>query len=185
MTVCPPAGAQLDQEYLSGSPFNFGIAGGIPANQIQAPAGAVYAAFAGDPGVSAASPGTYGSAMGACGRVGLCITFPPPPGLDCGDASCNYGNCNCPPGCAPAGPWPQFTCQPKGQYTCYAASAATDCGTQKSPQTPAGSWTLDLSSVVFYGDAGPNQEYTVHGTFTATMVEVDAAASTATLTVSF
>jgi hypothetical protein len=132
-------------------------------------------------GVSAATPGTYPSS-GACGGVALCVYLPVPTSVDCGDAGAPT---SCPEGCSLQGPGTGPTCMPDTPENCYSAQGSSDCvyGTQ----TPNGSWTLTLTSVVPYGggDGGPGDYFVVHGTLTSIMVGDDASLGSANLSVGF
>jgi hypothetical protein len=134
-------------------------------------------------GVSAAAPGSYGSANGSCGSVVLCVSLPIPAGVDCGDAG---SPSSCPPGCSLTGPVSGLTCNPITPENCYSAQGTSDCvlGTQ----APSGSWTLNLSSVESYDSGaggGGIQDYRVHGTFTSSLPGDDAGLGTATVSMSF
>jgi len=156
---------------------------GNPATmlQFQMPAGVTSGDLTILAGVSAATPGTYGSANGACGGVVLCAELALPPGLDCGDASSD-----CPPGCALEGPVSGPTCMPEAPETCYEAQAASDC--VDGTQTVEGSWTATLTSVEPYDAEGGASldRYVVHGSFTTTMVGGDdAGAGSGSMTLRF
>jgi len=157
---------------LSGNPSGF--------FQFTTPANAVGADLTILAGVSQATPGTYPSS-GACGGVAFCVYLPVPP-VDCGDASAPT---NCPAGCDPVGPVSGPTCMPTQPEDCYVAQGASDCvyGTQ----TPEGSWSLTLTSVVPHhgADGGLDSDYVVHGTFATTMIGDDAGLGTANLSVNF
>jgi hypothetical protein len=143
-------------------------------------------------GANAAAPGTYPSTE-TCGGVTFCVYLSVPPSVDCGDASAPT---SCPPGCSLIGvPYYSkrvhgpnlgpLTCEPTTPENCYAAQASGDC--MGTTQTPKGTWTLTLTSVVPYGgeDGGPGTNYVVHGTFTTTMIGEEAGLGTANLTVTF
>ena len=127
-------------------------------------------------GVSAATPGTYGSVQGDCGGIAICVATPIPAGLDCGN-----GTENCPPGCAPQGSEMDPVCQPIQPETCYTAGPADmSCIAQEAAGEVMGSWTLELTSVA---PVGPSpQRSAIHGSLTATMVAQPGGTATLTLT---
>jgi hypothetical protein len=146
------------------------------------PTDALRADFATLLGVSTATPGTYSSANGDCGGIALCIYFPVPPSVDCGDSSVD-----CPPGCGLEGPVSDPLCMPINPETCYEANAASDC---VGAATQQGSWTLKLVSVgpfvVTDGGTAGEGTFPVHGTFNAKMPsDADAGTGTATLDLTF
>jgi hypothetical protein len=163
----------IDSSYSDGPATNV---------QFQTPTNATSGDLTIDVGVSAASPGVYGSAQGSCGGVVFCAELPIPASVNCGDAAAPM---SCPPGCALQGPALGPTCMPVGPENCYQAQAASDCvvGT-KSPQ---GSWTLVLTSVAPYGgaDGGPGSRFIVHGALEATIVGAAAGLGTANLSMYF
>ena len=130
-------------------------------------------------GISSPSPGTYSSGGGACGNFAFCISFPVPPGVDCGDA----GNvARCPPGCSLQGPGTGPSCMPVTPENCYAAHGSSNC---LDSETPLGSWTLELSSVTAADGGLGTQDYEVHGGLTATLIGDDAGLGEIDLTMGF
>jgi hypothetical protein len=127
-------------------------------------------------GVSAATPGTYGSAQGDCGGIAICVATPIQAGLDCGN-----GTESCPPGCALQGPEDGLVCQPVQPETCYAAGPTNmSCTVQEPAGEVMGSWSLELTSVA---PVGPSPERSaIHGSLTATMVTQPSGTATLTLT---
>jgi len=138
-------------------------------------------------GIPSAAPGDYSSpAASECGSMAFTYYLPSPPGLDC-EAGTPPA---CPQGCgticdniAGGGCEP---CTPQPPAISYTAQGTGDC--IGDPLTPAGSWTLSITSVTATdgGTSGYDVPYTPHGTFTATMVNSgDAGADTVTLSASF
>jgi hypothetical protein len=167
--------------------FIIGIPTGSQADfvRFKAPANATGGELSFEVGVSAGISGTN-SSVGACGGGEFCIELPVPPSVDCADASPT----TCPPGCEFMGPsvGPPFSspiCTPTIPEDCYRARGASDC--VSGTQTPEGSWTVTLTSVVPYDgeDGGPGTNYVVHGSLQATLVGDDAGLGTAELSLSF
>lgn len=116
--------------------------------------------------VSGPSPGTYGG----CGYSAFCIYLPEPPGLDCGDAGCVTNEADCPAGCTLLGPTFCTSCVPDPIEDCYI------------PQECA----FTLTSVApVPDDSGVSGIYSVHGTFTSTMVGQSAGLGIATMSLTF
>ena len=167
VVVCAgSANAYLERPVSGGEPYlmlvNAGIWGGVEVN---APADTVGSLLTATIGVSGMGPGTYGSATGAVGTIILSVYPPIPQGLDCGDGGM------CPPGCAFQGPISGPSCQPIQPETDYIANAPEDI--LGGPQAPAGSWSLEITSAaVPLDDASYDQRFLVHGTLTATLVEM-------------
>jgi hypothetical protein len=121
------------------------------------------------------APGVYPSA-GACGYLIYEFGLPVSPGVTCSENACT------PPGCArqPTGDGGLGPCQPVLRDVQYVAQGENDCrGDQGAIE---GSWTVTLTSVEPYGDAGNS---VAHGTLTATLLDSQDGGDTATLTLGF
>lgn len=116
--------------------------------------------------VSGPSPGTFGG----CGYSAFCVYLPEPPGLDCGDAGCVTNQADCPAGCSPAGPTFCLSCVPNTIEDCY---LPRECA-----------FTL-ISVEPVSNDSGVSGLYSVHGTFTTTMIGQGAGLGIATMSLSF
>jgi hypothetical protein len=122
-----------------------------------------------DIGISAAATGTYVQDV-TCGSAELFANLPgPDPSICATDA----GGFDCPDGCQSTGP--DQPCTPIPPQVVYAALSASDCHGDST--TPAGSWTVTLTSVTAEPDAGTGTLgsliYRVHGTLTATLADQD------------
>jgi hypothetical protein len=174
--------AYLEKPAYSTSPYIFiaNTAGSGTTTEFQRPADALFGEITVLTGVSAASPGTYGSDS-SCGSVVVCVGLPTPP-IDCGDSSFT-----CPAGCGLFGPVSNPMCQPVEPTDCWTAYTGALCVPGGHPQTPGGSWSLTLTSVDSPGaDVGIDARLNVHGSLTATLLgNGDAGLGPATLTLSF
>lgn len=161
------------------------IPNGDPAARIhfQTPANALDGGLSIYVGLPAASPGTYTQDT-TCGNVAL---FADLPGAD--PSVCATDGGDCPAGCQMTGGPSNPTCTPYTTEAEYVALASSDC--LGDAMTPAGKWTVTLTSLTSEPDAGTGVSgaviYKVHGTFTATLVDqsADPGAPGVTLTLSF
>jgi hypothetical protein len=110
--------------------------------------------------------------------------LPVPPGVIC-DSGTGF---SCPPGCSAigskAGGFPP--CTPQAPEVGYEAEGSSDC--MGTSQTAVGSWQLSLTSVTsnnMGADSAGSNDWTPHGTFTATLVASDGGTDTATISASF
>jgi len=146
------------------------------------PADALYGQLSAFIVLSAAKAGVYTSAT-SCGSVGVSAILPVPPEVHCGgDPSV------CPAGCAHFGPVSSLTCTPIQPERSGVAQTSSDC--LGEPQTPAGSWTLTLTSdpdLPAVSADGSVPYVPVHGTLEATLVTSGSGAdgSTVELSLSF
>jgi hypothetical protein len=170
--ICPNgASAYIEPTPAGMAPYYFDLtwttgASAAPDFAFQRPA----AAFAGELdaflGMSAPAPGTY-AGPGGPGVQWVTFTFylPAPSSVHCE----SEGPLGCSAGCGRV--CPAYGC---GAIPCVPAAPSVNYS--------APSWTLTLTSVTQEADSGLS---TPHGTLTATMVEDDAGANAADLSVTF
>lgn len=148
--------------------------------QFKTPADATGADLSILAGVNAAIPGTYASSKGqSCGSLVFCMYLPLPAAVHCPD---DAGVCDS-QYCSMQGSVMNPQCGPVTPEVCYQAQGTSNC--LPGSETPIGSWTLTLTSVTPYvSDAGSGSMsyYVVHGTLTATMIEVQSAADAGVVT---
>jgi hypothetical protein len=162
---------------------------GAPGSRIrfQNPADALAGEVHIDIGLGAANSGTYDDTQ-TCGSVVLTADLPVPTTVNCATDAAVSSDSDCPTGCASTGSFSGPACAPIEPMTTYAATASSDCVGDST--TPAGSWTLTLSSVVPVPQDGGSQAtsyYQVHGSLSATLLGqgADAGSATVALALSF
>jgi hypothetical protein len=162
---------------------------GAPGDRIrfQNPANALAGEVHVDIGLGAASSGTYDDTQ-TCGSVVLIADQPVPSTVDCATDAAVSSDSDCPPGCASTGSFSGPACVPFEPMTTYAATASSDCVGDST--TPAGTWTLTLTSVIPDPQNGASDDtsyYQVHGNLSATLAgqAADAGSATVALVLSF
>jgi hypothetical protein len=162
---------------------------GAPGDRIRFvdPADALAGEVHVDIGLGAASSGTYDDTQ-TCGSVVLIADLPVPSAVSCATDAAVSSDSDCPPGCASTGSFTGPACAPIEPMTTYAATASSDCVGDST--TPAGSWTLTLTSVLpdpQNGGSDGTSYYQVHGNLSATLTgqAADAGSATVALVLSF
>jgi hypothetical protein len=182
-TPAPDGGAPQISLYIDN------VDTGSPGDRIRFadPADALAGEVHVDIGLGAASSGTYDDTQ-TCGSVVLIADLPVPSTVSCATDAAVSSDADCPPGCASTGSFSGPACAPIEPMTTYAATASSDCVGDTT--TPAGSWTLTLTSVVpapQNGGSDGTLYYQVHGNLSATLAgqAADAGSATVALVLSF
>jgi hypothetical protein len=162
--------------------FIYSAVAGAEAGSLrfQSPANATSGLLDVEIGLPSASTGTYAQAQG-CGNTVLGVYLPAPDPSICATDADTF---NCPDGCELTGSLTQ-PCSPILPLQTYAALGADDCFGDAT--TPAGSWTLILTSLTVDPeglDSSGILNYAAHGTLSATLVDQDPDAGDASVSLS-
>ncbi len=133
--------------------------------------------------VGEAAPGIYPIAD-ECGLLSFDFATAPPLGL-----TCTGTGPNCAPGCGAicSESFGCTACSPQSVLSDYSASGVSDC-LDDSSGAVNGSWTVTLTDVEPFDDAGTNlngPRFIVHGSVTGTLRSQDGGTDTATLSLAF
>jgi len=163
-----------DQEFFT-TTANGAAAPGAYGFRLTAPAAALSGALSGWTGVSEAAAATYDSTTN-CGWLDFVVTLPVPPGVVCASRVAP-----CAPGCEGTGE--ASLCEPAPARMHYQARSAATCQLQQEP--PEGDWQLTVTSVAPLAAPNGYRRFETHGELASTLVNLDDATDSITLSLDF